>query len=584
MIRGLYRTKTRVKLALLTVALGCGCTAAHYRKSADKEAAKVIGQATPVVPNMDTHFTIEARPRLPMETLPVFEASQEYFGESKDLEIGARVLTLEEALGIAVSQSPIYQNRKEAVFIQALTLTLARHRLTPIFFARGNSFYQSSTRDVFQEIDRLAGTQSSLLERDVQVVHQDSITAHGDTGFDVLLRTGARLSTDFTIDFLRFMSSGGQALVSSHLSSTLTQPLLRGSGFKVTLENLTQSERDLLYALRDFTVYRKDFAVQVATSYYRVVQSKDQVRNAWLGVQNFRQNVEREKAFADEGQRTQTALGQLTQAQLSTETQWVNAVRDYRQGLDQFKLLIGLPVDHKIVLDDAELTKLEIAHPKIAPEEAIKLAIETRLDLATVRDRFEDAGRKVGIAKNQLLPDLDLVLNASVDSKPGNNPLNFDFERARWSAGFNTALPLERKAERNNYRASLINYERSGRDVQLAVDQTKLDVQDDWRNLDQARRNYDIAEVGVSLSQRRVEEQELLMELGRGTARDLVDARTDLINARNQRTGALVQHTVARLKFWRDLGVLYIKDNGQWREMDRFEKMSSANPMLLSHK
>jgi outer membrane protein TolC len=261
---------------------------------------------------------------------------------------------------------------------------------------------------------------------------------------------------------------------------------------------------------------------------------------------------------------------------LTTETQWVNAVRDYKQGLDQFKLLIGLPVDEKIVLDDAELQKLEITHPKVPPADAIRLAIETRLDLATVRNRFEDAGRKVGVAKNQLLPDLDLIINANIDSKPGNNPVDFDFQRMRWSAGFNTALPLERKAERNNYRASMVSYERAGREVQLAVDQVKLDVQDDWRNLEQARRNYEISEVGVGLSQRRVEEQELLMELGRGTARDLVDARTDLISARNQPTGALVQHTVARLKFWRDLGVLYIKENGKWREMDRYEKLTSA--------
>ncbi len=574
--------KILVNLVVVVLLLFTGCTANHYRKSADKESARLIAEATPAVPNMDTNFTIEVAPHPPLDGLPVVTEAQDAFGEYKDREIGSRVLTLEQALGMGVVQSRLYQNQKEQVYLEALSLTLAKYRLTPIFFARGNAYYQSAPRDVFQEIDRLTGTQSSLLERDVQVVHQDSITAHGETGFDVLLRTGARLSADFTIDFLRFLSSGGQSLVSSHLGGTLTQPLLRGAGFKVTLENLTQAERDLLYQLRDFTVFRKDFAVQVATGYYRVIQAKDQVRNAWLGLQNFRQNVEREKAFADEGQRTQTALGQLKQAELTTETQWVNALRDYRQSLDQFKILIGLPVDEKIVLDDAELSKLEVVHPKVDVNDAVKLAVETRLDLATIRDRFEDAGRKVGVAKNQLLPDLDLVINASVDSKTGNNPVNFDFERARWSAGFNGGLPLDRKAERNFYRATLINYERAGRDVQLAIDQVKLDVQDDWRSLDQAKRNYEISEVGVDLSQRRVAEQELLMELGRGTARDLVDARTDLINARNQRTSALVQHTLARLKFWRDLGVLYIKENGQWREMDRFEKMASIMPKLLS--
>ena len=72
------------------------------------------------------------------------------------------------------------------------------------------------------------------------------------------------------------------------------------------------------------------------------------------------------------------------------------------------------------------------------------------------------------------------------------------------------------------------------------------------------------------------------MELGRGTARDLVDARTDLINARDQRTAALLQHTVARLQFWRDLGILYIKSDGQWQEVEEFEKLNQIDPTLIS--
>ena len=569
-------------LAFVAALLSAGCTATRYRQSADREAAAVISDASQAVPNMDPSFTIEERPRLIPESLPVFSESQEFLGENSTIEVGAPILSLEQALGIAVSQSPIFQNQKELVFLEALSYTLARHRFTPIFYMRGNAFYQSATRDVRREIDQLTGSQTALLEQDVDTVQEHSISARGSAGVDMLLRTGARLSVDFTTDFLRFIVGDSRVLTSSRLSATLSQPLLRGAGYRVTLENLTQAERDLLYALRNYTVFRKDFAVQIASAYYRVLQSKDQVRNAWLGLQNFRQNVERERAFADEGQRTQTALGQLQQAELTTETQWINAVRDYQQSLDQFKIQIGLPVDEKIVLADSELAALEIEHPGIAVQDAIRIAIETRLDLATVKDQFEDAGRRVGIAKNQLLPDLDLIINASVDSKPGTNPVELDFERARWSAGLQGELPLDRKAERNFYRGALIAYERAGREVRLAIDQVKLEIQEDWRSLEQARRNYEIAEVGVALSQRRVEEQELLTELGRGTARDLVDARTDLINARNQRTAALLQHTIARLQFWRDLGILYIKPDGQWHEVEQFEKVNQAEPSLMA--
>jgi hypothetical protein len=32
-------------------------------------------------------------------------------------------------------------------------------------------------------------------------------------------------------------------------------------------------------------------------------------------------------------------------------------------------------------------------------------------------------------------------------------------------------------------------------------------------------------------------------------------------------TSALISHTIARLEFWRDMGILYIKENGNWEEV-----------------
>jgi hypothetical protein len=46
-----------------------------------------------------------------------------------------------------------------------------------------------------------------------------------------------------------------------------------------------------------------------------------------------------------------------------------------------------------------------------------------------------------------------------------------------------------------------------------------------------------------------------------------VDSQNDLINSKNQLTQALVTHMIARLQFWNNMGILYIKDNGQWEEV-----------------
>jgi hypothetical protein len=71
----------------------------------------------------------------------------------------------------------------------------------------------------------------------------------------------------------------------------------------------------------------------------------------------------------------------------------------------------------------------------------------------------------------------------------------------------------------------------------------------------------------VKLAERRVEEQNLLAELGRARAQDQVDAQNALVDSKNQLTQALVNHTITRLQFWNSMGILYIKDNGQWQEV-----------------
>ena len=105
------------------------------------------------------------------------------------------------------------------------------------------------------------------------------------------------------------------------------------------------------------------------------------------------------------------------------------------------------------------------------------------------------------------------------------------------------------------------------RAFELYQEAAELGSKDGWRNLEQRQREFEISEVRVELSQNRREEELLKRELGLGLALDLVDAQNDLINSQNQRTSALISHTVARLGFWRDMGILFIKENGQWEEL-----------------
>lgn len=545
---GTLSTGFRVAVVGLLLA---GCSTEYYRKSADQEAYKIIKARSPKVSNMETNFTIETNAIVALDDLPVVGKVEAELGASGTNEIGCRILPLERALAIAVKNSRTYQTRKENLYIEALSLALTRHRYTPIFGGGASALWKRSAQE---GVDGMVEKQSAEVQ--------------GNVGLDLLMSTGARLATDFTMDFQRFFLGGPGTVTSSALSASLTQPLLRGRGYKVTMENLTQGERDLLYALRDFVRFRKDFTVQIVSAYYNVLRSRDQVRNAWLGLQATRTSAIKSRAQFNEGRTRMADLSRYEQNTLNNESVWIGSVRGYKQSLDSFKLTLGLPIDAQLVLDGRELTNLKIQHPPITAEEATRIALVSRLDFYTTRDQFADAARKIDLAANGLKADLDAVLQANVPSKPGSGIPELDFRQTQVSGGLTVNLPLDRKAERNTYRVSLITYDRARRALEQAVDDIKLQILNSWRQLDEAKRQYETSEISVKLAETRVQEQTLLDELGRANSEEVLSAQNDLTAQRNSLTTQLISHVVSRLSLWRDMGVLMIKENGKWEEIE----------------
>src|SRR5207248_9364288 len=82
-------------------------------------------------------------------------------------------------------------------------------------------------------------------------------------GFNKLFPTGATLMFKLANQFVVNLGNGKPNTAVSNLSLTLAQPFLRGGGFPVTLEPLTQAERTLLYSIRSYARFRKIFYVAI---------------------------------------------------------------------------------------------------------------------------------------------------------------------------------------------------------------------------------------------------------------------------------------------------------------------------------
>lgn len=536
----------------------CACSSSFYKRMADREVFGILHKKTTKVPNSGEHLLdITPPPPVRMEELRKNqEGKVDFLGDRAFVEQDARVVSLAEALNYAVHRNRNYLLQKELVYLSVLDLTLARQQFTPIF-SGGGSTAQSRTK----------------MESGVNnLVNTGTLTTSVNTGFTVLSRTGARLATNLTGDFIRFMT-GGRDNGSSALAFSLTQPLLRGAGYLSASETLTQAERSVLYNIRNFTHLRKTFAVDIATQYFRTIQAREASRNAHLAYIAFNKVVERETAMAEANLRSKSSLGRLLQSQITFQRSWISALRNYEQALDDLKVQLGLPVTERIVLDYKDMNDIEILHPKGSLEEALDTAQTTRLDLWNSRDRVEDASRRVLIAKQDMLPSLNTVVNYNILDNPDRTEFALIPRNRSTGMGVNSDFNLNLKPERNSLRAAMIAEQRARRELDLAEETVRNNVRTSWRDLEVARKQYELAVRGLEISTARLEVEEAFNAEGQGTAIDLVDAQRDMNTTRDLMVSTRINHNLARLQLWRDMGVLFIEKDGSWVDVLKNEKI-----------
>ena len=543
-------------LTLLALGLSA-CSTGFYKKWADNETFGILRKKASKVPNSGQAFlNITPPPPVKLEELRKNMKKEEFLGDRAFLEENARVVSLAEALEFAVHRNRSYLLQKETVYLAALNLTLIRQQYGPIMFGGGSST-QAST-------DAVTGINN--------LVRTSTLTTTGNLGFSALTRTGALLATNLTTNFVRFFTGGKDSGI-SQLGFSLTQPLLSGAGYLSASEVLTQSERNVLYAIRNFAQYRKSFAVDIAAQYYSVIQSRETARNAYLAFKAFDFVVARETAMQKENANsTKSSVFRLVQSRIVFERSWLNAIRDYEQAIDDLKVNLGLPITERFVVDYKDKDALQIIECPGTLEEAVSLAMTNRLDIWNLRDQVEDTSRKVLIAKQQTLPGVNALVNYNMLDNPDHNDLRLVPGNKSRSMGLNADLNLNQKPERNLLRSSIVAEQQARRALDLFEENTRSDVRTGWRDLQLARKQYELAKLGMEISTQRLEVEEAFSAEGLGTAINLVDAQRDMNTTRNLMVSTTINHTLVRLRLWRDMGVLFIEKDGGWVDVLSKEK------------
>ena len=449
-------------------------------------------------------------------------------------------LSLADALDVAAENSREFQRQKETLYLAALNLTSTLNDFRVRF---GGGFG--------------AGVDGTADETaDVSLTQDLSASANTVAGTSIV--------ASFADTFLRSVINGGQFDGSSILNLAITQPLLRGSGRHIAREPLTQAERNVIYAIRDFERFRSQFAIDLVADYWNVVQQMADLRNVESNYASFKLSREQIEELYNAGRRTIVDLGRAQQSEYSSDAQRVRSANQLQNSLDNFKLTLGLPITAQITLDPDELARLVeqgVEEVEIEESDAIRLSLQRRYDYQTTVDEVEDVGRRVLIAANALNLGLDFTAAISVPSEQGSS-LNLDWSKINWSAGVDLNLFLDRIPLRNAYRSQLITFDRTLRAREQAEDQRTAAVRRSLRNIQAALDSYKIQKFAVDLAAQRVEATTDLYAADRVPALDKLDAQDSLLSAQLNRNAAIVDYAIARLQLMNDLEAIRLSPQG----------------------
>lgn len=516
-------------LGLLGIGLLTGCRSAEsWAQEADEDSYQILAEARASLFGELGSFRLE----------PAEVTLRQRILAGEELEIVP--VGLRELLSIAASNSRTFQTEKESLYLAALDLSLERWRHTWLVSAGGAANMDGTGND------------------------SNEASASLDLGLTRVLGSGARIVTSIGSSLLRFVSTGDGWSLSNDLSLSITQPLLRGAGRRVTLEPLTQAERNLVYQVRSFERFRRQYAVDVAGRLYSLLQTINELENQESNYQNLVALRRRNEAMAASGRLSRIEADQALQDELRSENQLIVQRARLERSKDDLMLFLGLPIDVELPLDRTEFELLSGEDDLLADmdlDRAVDLALEQRLDFRTSLDQLEDSLRGALLAEDALLAGLDLEASIAAPSA-SDKALKYDWRTTGWSLGFSYDLPWDRIPERNALRSAQISLDSRRRSVQAEADGIVVDVRDALRQTRNAHQTWKLQEGAVVLATRRVQSSRLNLDHGKASTRDVLDAEEDLRQARNSRAAALVDYSLSRLSLYLDLEALRVDEEG----------------------
>jgi outer membrane protein TolC len=364
----------------------------------------------------------------------------------------------------------------------------------------------------------------------------------------------SRLETNNTIQTL-------SPAMSSTVLISLNLPLLRGL---IWNEPWTRVKTTRILRSAEFENFRRDvmdLVRNIEAAYWSLIASEEQLRVE-------EKSLETARALLDQT-RTQYEVGVVSKVEV-TEAEAGVALREfsritaenfYNTNMDQLIDLVlgaGLTAESKLVIEPTDRPEEYIAYD-IDVEEAVRKAFGNRPELAVAQHNIERQQIALKFAKNQRLPQFDLVgeygnSGLSGDPNPDLSPIfgggpptvgndyadsydNFFTQNAadRVVGGGIFSIPIPNTSGRHGVSKSELELRRAVVQKRRVEQQIVLEVREAARDLKSAQEGIESSERGRLAAEEQLRAERIRLEYGESTPFDVLQRERDLVRAESEK-------------------------------------------------
>jgi outer membrane protein len=378
----------------------------------------------------------------------------------------------------------------------------------------------------------------------------------------------------------------------SRLTLSYNQPLLNGAGTSYNNSLIVLANIDTCVALHRTAAELQDHLLSVAEAMWELHHQ----RTILLQKQRHLNRAEVILERLEKRRSLDSLESQIVRARSAVSMRRAELIRAgtaIRNAEARLRALVNSPT--MLANRQAELVPVQPPRWSFVPvsmEDAVLTALENRPEINAAAQEIEAARVRLDVARNELLPVLDVVLETYVSALRGaydiGNSLadQFSVGEPSYAAGFAFELPINRRSAKANHQRRQVELRQLSNRLQTAIEIVHADVEVAVREVETAYRELQArftsmiaAELDVQYLQRRWEELPGDDRAASFSLADLLDAHDRLVLEEVSFDRAQADYTLSFAKLNRATGTLL-----QHEQIELLEANEDGLPAILFEK